>query len=177
MNVVLFISDLMIPLVIVAIIAYGLAKKAPVYDSFIGGAMEGAKITFNIFPTLVGLMVAVGVLRASGTLDFIAGFISPVTRRLGFPEEALPLTLMRLVSSSAATGLQLDVYAQHGPDSFIGRFVSVMMSSTETVFYTFSVYFLHIGVTKTRYTLFGALFANVVSIVVSLVITILVFGR
>jgi len=119
----------------------------------------------------------VGVLRASGTLDFIANFISPVTRRLGFPEEALPLTLMRLVSSSAATGLQLDVYAQHGPDSFIGRFVSVMMSSTETVFYTFSVYFLHIGVTKTRYTLFGALFANVVSIVASLIITILVFGR
>ncbi|MCL2353160.1 MAG: spore maturation protein [Defluviitaleaceae bacterium] len=176
MNIVLFISDLMIPLTIVGIIAYGLIKRAPVYDSFLGGAVEGVKITTNIFPTLVGLMVAVGVLRASGTLDFIANFLAPLTRRLGFPEEALPLTLMRLVSSSAATGLQLDVYATHGPDSFIGRFVSVMMSSTETVFYTFSVYFLHIGITKTRYTLFGALFANVVSIIASLIITILVFG-
>ena len=96
---------------------------------------------------------------------------------MGFPEEALPLTLMRLVSSSAATGLQLDIYATHGPDSFIGRFVSVMMSSTETVFYTFSVYFLHVGITKTRYTLSGAVLANIVSIVASLVITVMVFGR
>ena len=177
MGIILFISDLMIPLTIVAIVSYGLLKKSNVYDSFLEGAMEGMKITFNILPTLVGLMVAVGVLRASGVLDILAAFMAPATRLIGFPEEALPLTLMRLVSSSAATGLQLDVYATYGPDSFIGRFVSVMMSSTETVFYTFSVYFLHIGITKTRYTLSGAIFANIVSIVASLVITIMVFGR
>ncbi|MCL2349974.1 MAG: spore maturation protein [Defluviitaleaceae bacterium] len=177
MSIVLFISDLMIPLTIMGIIVYALIKRAPVYDSFIDGAKDGMKITANIFPTLVGLMVAVGVLRESGSLDYLANFLAPATRLLGFPEDALPLTLMRLVSSSAATGLQLDIYAQHGPDSFIGRFVSVMMSSTETVFYTFSVYFLHIGISKTRYTLFGALFANLVSIAASLIITILVFGR
>ena len=177
MNIILLISDLMIPFTIIGILVYGLAKRTPVYDNFLSGAMEGVKITVNIFPTLVGLMVAVGVLRASGTLDFIADFLAPATRLLGFPEDALPLTLMRLVSSSAATGLQLDIYATHGPDSFIGRFVSVMMSSTETVFYTFSVYFLHIGIRKTRYTLSGALFANLVSITASLIITILVFGR
>jgi len=176
MSILLFISDLMIPLTITAIVVYGLLKKSNVYDSFIDGAMDGMKITVNILPTLVGLMVAVGVLRASGTLEFIANFLAPLTRRMGFPEEALPLTLMRLVSSSAATGLQLDIYASHGPDSFIGRFVSVMMSSTETVFYTFSVYFLHIGITKTRYTLSGAIFANIVSIAASLIITVLVFG-
>jgi len=176
MSVVLFLSDLMIPLTIVAIVVYGLAKKNNVYDSFIGGAMDGMKITFNILPTLIGLMVAVGVLRASGTLDLLASALAPATRLFGFPEEALPLTLMRLVSSSAATGLQLDIYATYGPDSFIGRFVSVMMSSTETVFYTFSVYFLHVGITKTRYTLSGAIFANIVSIAASLVITVLVFG-
>ena len=177
MSIILFISDLMIPLTIVAIVGYGLLKKSNVYDSFLEGAMEGMKITFNILPTLVGLMVAVGVLRASGVLDYVAAFLAPATSLVGFPEAALPLTLMRLVSSSAATGLQLDVYATYGPDSFIGRFVSVMMSSTETVFYTFSVYFLHIGITKTRYTLSGAIFANIVSIVASLVITIMVFGR
>ena len=177
MNMILFISDLMIPLTIVAIVSYGLLKRSNVYDSFLEGAMEGMKITVNILPTLVGLMVAVGVLRDSGTLGYIADFLAPLTRLVGFPEEALPLTLMRLVSSSAATGLQLDVYATHGPDSFIGRFVSVMMSSTETVFYTFSVYFLHIGITKTRYTLSGAILANIVSVIASLVITIMVFGR
>ena len=177
MSIILFISDLMIPLTIVAIVTYGLLKKSNVYDSFLEGAMEGMKITVNILPTLVGLMVAVGVLRSSGVLDILAAFLAPVTRLFGFPEEALPLTLMRLVSSSAATGLQLDIYANYGPDSFIGRFVSVMMSSTETVFYTFSVYFLHIGIAKTRYTLSGAIFANIVSIVASLVITVMVFGR
>jgi len=176
MNFLLYLSDLMIPLTIVAIVAYGLLKKTNVYDGFIDGAMDGMKITFNILPTLVGLMVAVGILRASGTLDFVAGFLAPLTRLVGFPEEALPLTLMRLVSSAAATGLQLDIYATYGPDSFIGRFVSVMMSSTETVFYTFSVYFLHVGITKTRYTLSGAILANIVSIVASLVITVMVFG-
>ena len=176
MNFLLYLSDLMIPLTIVAIVAYGLYKKTNVYDGFIDGAMDGMKITFNILPTLVGLMVAVGILRASGTLDFVAGFLAPLTRLVGFPEEALPLTLMRLVSSAAATGLQLDIYATYGPDSFIGRFVSVMMSSTETVFYTFSVYFLHVGITKTRYTLSGAILANIVSIVASLVITVMVFG-
>jgi len=177
MSFILLISDLMIPLTIVTIVGYGLLKKSNVYDSFIDGAMDGMKITVNILPTLVGLMVAVGVLRASGVLGIMAGFLAPVTRLVSFPEEALPLTLMRLVSSSAATGLQLDIYATHGPDSFIGRFVSVMMSSTETVFYTFSVYFLHIGVTKTRYTLSGAILANVVSVAASLIITVLVFGR
>lgn len=177
MSFVLFLSDLMIPLTIAAIVIYGLSKKSNVYDSFLGGAMDGMKITFNILPTLVGLMVAVGVLRASGTLDLLAALLAPITRLFGFPEEALPLTLMRLVSSSAATGLQLDMYATYGPDSFIGRFVSVMMSSTETVFYTFSVYFLHVGITKTRYTLSGAILANIVSIAASLIITVLVFGR
>jgi len=176
MNFLLYLSDLMIPITIVVIVAYGLLKKSNVYDGFLDGAMDGMKITFNILPTLVGLMVAVGVLRASGTLDIISNFLSPMTRLLGFPEEALPLTLMRLVSSSAATGLQLDIYATYGPDSFIGRFVSVMMSSTETVFYTFSVYFLHVGITKTRYTLSGAILANIVSIVASLIITVMVFG-
>jgi len=177
MSAILFVSDLMIPLTIVAIVTYGLMKKSNIYDSFIEGAMEGMKITANILPTLVGLMVAVGVLRASGFLDIMAAFLAPATRLFGFPEEALPLTLMRLVSSSAATGLQLDIYANYGPDSFIGRFVSVMMSSTETVFYTFSVYFLHIGITKTRYTLSGAIFANIVSIAASLIVTVMVFGR
>ena len=177
MRMLLFVSDLMIPLTIVAIILYGASKKIKVYDVFIDGAMDGMKITAKILPTLVGLMVAVGILRASGTLDLLTNLLAPVTNLVGFPQEALPLTIMRLVSSAAATGLQLDIYATYGPDSFIGRFVSVMMSSTETVFYTFSVYFMSVKITKTRYTLAGAIFANVVGVAASLIITIMVFGR
>lgn len=177
MQIMLFISDIIIPLTVIGIILYGLSNKVKVYDVFIEGAKDGMKITANIVPTLVGLMVGVGILRASGALDLLSGLLAPAMSLIGFPTEALPLTLMRLVSSSAATGLQLDIYANYGPDSFIGRFVSVMMSSTETIFYTFSVYFLHIGITRTRYTLTGAIFANIVSIAASLLITVIVFGN
>jgi len=177
MNFLLYISDLMIPLTIVGIIAYGASKRVKVYDTFIEGAADGMKITANILPTLVGLMVAVGILRASGALDLLSSALAPLTNLVGFPKEALPLTIMRMVSSAAATGLQLDIYANYGPDSFIGRFVSVMMSSTETIFYTFSVYFMSVKITKTRYTLAGAIFANVVGVAASLIITVMVFGR
>ena len=177
MQFVLFLSDLMIPLTVITIILYGVLHRVKVYDVFIEGAKDGIRITANILPTLVGLMVGVGVLRASGALDGLTTLLSPITNFLGFPSEALPLTLMRLISSSAATGLQLDIYASYGPDSFLGRFVSVMMSSTETIFYTFSVYFLHVGITRTRYTLAGAIFANIFSIAAALFLTVLVFGR
>ena len=116
-------------------------------------------------------MVAVGMLRASGALDLLSGLITPVTNRLGYPADALPLTLMRLVSSSAATGLLLDIFERYGPDSFIGRFVSVMMSCTETVFYTMSVYFMSVKITKTRHTLTGALIANFTGVIASIFIT------
>jgi len=177
MGILLLISDFMIPLVIVGIILYGFSRKVKVYDVFIEGAMDGMKITAKILPTLVGLMVAVGILRASGALGLLSSLLAPITDMVGFPNEVLPLTIMRLVSSSAATGLQLDIYANYGPDSFIGRFTSVMMSSTETIFYTLSVYFMSVKITKTRYTLGGAIFANIVGVAASLLITIMVFGR
>jgi spore maturation protein B len=131
----------------------------------------------NILPTIVGLMVAVGILRASGALDLFSSFISPLTSRLGYPNEAVPLTLMRLVSSSASTGLLIDIFREHGPDSYIGRFVSIMMSCTETVFYTMSVYFMSVKITKARYTLAGALIANFVGVAASLMITNILFPR
>jgi len=177
MNIMLYFSNMIIPVMFFGIILYGMVNKLKVYDTFIEGAKEGVTTVFNIFPTLIGLMVAVGVIRASGALDFLAMAVSPITNLVGFPQEAMPLTLMRLVSSSASTGLLLDIFKNHGPDSFIGRFVSVMMSSTETVVYTLSIYFMSVKITKTRYTLPGALFANVVGVVASIIITVLVFGR
>ena len=116
-------------------------------------------------------MVAVGMLRASGAFDILGSLITPMTDLIGYPTETVPLTLMRLVSSSASTGLLLDLYERHGPDSFLGNFVSIMMSSTETVFYTMSIYFMSIKITKTRFTLAGALLANFCGVVLSLLIT------
>jgi spore maturation protein B len=159
----------------IAILGYAFYKKVNMYDNFIDGAKEGFSTILSIMPTLIGLMVAVGMLRASGAIDLFVGFMAPFMKAAGFPKEAVPLSLMRLISSSAATGLLLDIFQTHGPDSFIGRFVSVMMSCTETVFYTMSVYFMSVKITKTRYTLAGALFANVAGILASILITRAVF--
>ncbi|WP_317368084.1 nucleoside recognition domain-containing protein [uncultured Tyzzerella sp.] len=168
MKFILLLSDLMIPLVLIYILFYGYSKKTNVYDAFVDGAEDGFKTVFKIAPTLIGLMVAVGILRASGTLDLLSNIISPIAERIGYPTEVVPLTFMRLVSSSASTGILLDLFKTYGPDSFIGKFVSVMMSSTETVFYTMSVYFMAVNITKTKYTLVGALIANFAGVIASL---------
>lgn len=173
----MIISDLMIPLVFVYIIFYGYSKKIDIYDAFVEGAADGMKTVVQIMPTLIGLMVAVGILRASGALTLLSDIISPITEKIGFPEQAVPITFMRLISSSASTGILLDVFKNYGPDSFIGRFVSVMMSCTETVFYTMSVYFMSVKITKTKYTLAGALISNFAGVAASLWICRLLWGN
>ena len=170
-------SDLLIPLTFACILMYGISKKVPVYDTFIEGAKDGFTTVLNILPTIIGLMIAVGMVRASGLLDIMNYLIAPFTNRLGYPTDAVPLTIMRLISSAASTGLLLDLFERYGPDSFLGRFVSIMMSSTETVVYTMSIYFMSLKITKTRYTLAGALLANLVGIVASLFITIRLFPQ
>lgn len=168
MRLMLLFSNLMVPMIFVFIILYGYSKNISIYDVFIEGAKDGFKTVLQILPTLIGLMVAVGILRASGALDIFSQLVSPLAELIGFPTEAVPLTFMRLVSSSASTGILLDLFKNYGPDSFLGRFVSVMMSCTETVFYTMSVYFMAVKVTKTRYTLAGAMFANFAGVAASL---------
>jgi len=167
----LFASDMIIPITFLVIIVFAISKKVPVYDTFIVGAKEGFHTVFHIAPTIVGLMVAVGMLRASGAFDLLSRLIAPLTERIGFPTDSVPLTLMRLVSSSASMGLLVDIFERYGPDSFMGQFVSIMMSSTETVFYTMSIYFLSVKITKTRFTLAGALLANFAGVALSLIVT------
>lgn len=173
---ILFLSDLIIPIIFVIVIVYALLKRVSIFDTFIEGVKDGLTTVLDVFPTLVGLMVAVGMLRASGALDILSYIIAPFTDWAGFPTEVVPLTLMRIVSASAARTLLLDLFQNYGPDSFTGRLASIIMSSTETIFYTMSVYFMSVGITKTRYTLAGALIANFIGIVAALFITAYVFG-
>lgn len=170
MKIILYISDYVIPLTIFYIVGFGLLMKRPVYDDFVKGAKEGAKTVAGIMPTLVGLMVGVGVLRASGFLDALAGFLGQWTENLGFPSQLLPIALIKLFSSSAATGLALDIFNQYGPDSHLGMITSIMLSCTETVFYTISIYFMSVKIKKTRYTLPGALLATFTGIVTSIIL-------
>ena len=161
---------MIIPMVIFGIVCYGILMKVDVYDTFIKGARSGFFTVIKIMPTLVGLMVAVGVLRASGFLDFLAGHIGNVTKYIGFPGEMVPLTVVKMFSSSAATGLLLDAYKEFGTDSFLGLIASISMSCTETIFYTMSVYFMTAKVSKTRYTLTGALIATFAGLAASVVL-------
>ncbi len=170
MRVLVFLSDVTIPILIFCIVAYGILNKQQVYEEFIDGAKDGFHTVIGIMPTLIGLMVAVGVLRASGLLEFVAELFSYVTTRIGFPAELLPLTVVKMFSSSAATGLLLDIYKEYGADSLLGRMGSIMMASTETIFYTMSVYFMSVKVKKSRYTLAGALIATLVGTAASVFI-------
>lgn len=140
------------------------------YEDFIKGAKDGFRTVIQIMPTLVGLMVAVGVLRASGFLNAVGKLFGGLTDMIGFPSDLVPLVFIKMFSSSAATGLVLDIFKIYGPDSYIGLITSIMMSCTETIFYTMSVYFLAAKVTKTRYTLAGALLATIAGIAASVVL-------
>lgn len=171
MNVLMYLSDFMIPAVIFLIVTYALMEKVKVYDAFVKGAKKGFATVIKIMPTLVGLMVAVGILRASGFLDFLAQLIGKLTECVGFPSQLVPLAIVRMFSSSAATGLVLDLFKEYGTDSRIGLIASIMMSCTETIFYTMSIYFMTAKVKKTRYTLAGALLATLAGIVASVWLT------
>jgi spore maturation protein B len=168
MKFLLFLSEAIVPLLLFLIIIVGLSKKINLYEDFISGVRDGFRTVAGILPTLLGLMIAVGVLRASGLLDFVTSFAGKLLAGTKIPEEILPLAVIKLFSSSAATGLLLDLYQEYGTDSTVGRIASVMLSSTETVFYTMSVYFMSVKVKKSRYTLAGALFATVVGIIASI---------
>ncbi len=175
MNFIIYVSNYIMPFIFFYIIGLGLLTKTQIYDEFIKGAKDGFKVVLNILPTLIGLMLGVGVLRASGALDLLSKILEPITKLLHFPSELLPVTLVKMFSSSAATGLLLDLFKEHGPDSYLGRMASILLSSTETIFYTMAVYFMAAGVKKTRYTLAGALVATLVSAITSVIITNLVF--
>lgn len=170
MKLIEYLSIALIPLLVSYIIAFGLVKKVPVYDIFVEGAKDGLVTVVKILPTLIGLMIGVGVLRSSGLLSQITLWLQVPANMLHFPAELIPISIVKMFSSSAATGLLLDLYETYGTDSFIGLAASIMMSSTETIFYTMSVYFMAAKVTKTRWTLEGALISTFMGIVASVVL-------
>ena len=170
MKFVLYLSQMIIPFLIFYIVGCGILSKVPVYDSFIQGAGDGLKTVVKIVPTMIGLMVASGVLRASGFLDFLGGQLGSISSAISFPGELVPLTILRMFSSSTATGLLLDLYKEYSTDSHIGLTASLMMCCTETIFYTMSLYFMTAGIKKTRHTLCGALLSTFAGIAASVML-------
>lgn len=169
-NIINYISSAAIPVVIIVIIGYGLKEKIKVFDTFLDGAKEGVEIVFKMFPTLIGIFLAVGALRSSGIIDLIVNLITPLTNLLEIPSQIMPLALLRPISGSASMAVAVDIMQNYGVDTLTGIITSVIMGSTETTFYTIAIYTSAVGIKKTRGILFAALAADIAGMVVSTLI-------
>lgn len=159
--------DLLIPLLLIAVSVAALAKKQEVYSALLEGGAEGLRLLASIAPALIVLLTAVSMLRASGAIDLMTKWLAPVTKLCGIPAETLPLVLLRPFSGSAALAVGADLMAAYGVDSQIGRTAAIMLGSTETTFYTISVYFGAAGIKKTRYAVPAALVADLTGFVMA----------
>lgn len=155
------------PAAICIIIVFGLLRGVPVFDTFVAGAKEGVSSSIAILPSLVGLIMAVTMLKASGALDLFSSFIAPAANAIRLPKEVMPLALLRPISGSGSLAILTQLFASNGPDSFVGRVASVMMGSTETTFYAIAVYYGSVGIKKTRHTIPAALSADFTGYIMS----------
>lgn len=170
MQIINFISATAIPMIIMIIIIYGIKEKKRVFDIFLNGAKDGMDIVISLFPTLLGIFLAIGLLRTSGILDFIIEAISPVTNLLKIPSQILPIAMLRPISGSASMGVAVDIMKQYGTDSIIGKITSTIMGSTETTFYTIAIYTACVKVKKIRFVLAAALLADLAGMISSVII-------
>ena len=175
-NVIEVVSKLAIPLLIVVFIGYGAIKKVKVYESFVEGAKEGFNIAIKIIPYLVAMLIAIGIFRAGGGMDWLIFILQPITNLIGIPAEALPMALMRPLSGSGSLGIMSENLAVYGPDSFLGILVSTFYGSTETTFYVLALYFGAVNIKNTRHALPVGLIADVAGILGALFIVKLLFS-
>lgn len=158
-----------IPLSILIIVTTGFIQKVKVFDTFLLGAKQGLESTFSLIPSLVGLIVAISMLKSSGALDIFTSFISPVCNFIGIPKEVIPIALLRPISGSGSIALLDDILKSNGPDSFIGKLASIISGSTETTFYTLTVYFGAVGIKNSRHAIPSAIIADIVSVIASVI--------
>ncbi|MGL4730781.1 MAG: spore maturation protein [Clostridium sp.] len=162
-----YIIKAIIPIIIILITTYGILKGVKVYECFIEGAKDGLNICLRIFPYLLAMLIAINVFRASGAMDFLISLVKPAVDTVGVPAETVPLILMKPLSGSGAVGVFTDIVKQYGPDSFIGICASIIMGSTETIFYTLAVYFGAVQIKKIRHTLWVALLVDMCAVLIA----------
>ena len=169
-------STMLVPCLLAGVALWGAARRVDVYGALIQGAGDGLGVLLRILPSLVGLLTAVYMLRASGALELAGNFLAPVLERLGIPPEMVGLMLIRPISGSGALGVGAELISTYGPDSLIGRTAAVMLGSTETTFYTIAVYFGGLGIVKTRYAVPAALCADLAGFIAAAWAVRVVFG-
>jgi spore maturation protein B len=170
------VSTWAIPLLLAGIPLYALLKGVKVYPAFVDGAKQGFETGVKIIPPLVAIVVALGMLRASGAMEGLAALLGPVTDRLGLPASVLPMVIIRPLSGGGALGVVGDVLRSDGPDSYAGRLVSVMAGSTETTFYVLAVYFGSVGISRYRQALPAGLLADLCGFAAAIFAVRIVFG-
>ena len=158
-------ADWILPILIAGILLVGFVKRVRVYESVVQGAKQGFQVGVMIIPFLVAILVAIGMFRGSGAMDWIISGLKPILTPLGFPAEALPMAIIRPLSGSGALGVVMETMEATGPDSFASFVVSTMSGSTETTFYVLAVYFGAVGVRASRYTVLSCLAADFTGIV------------
>ena len=169
-------SGWLLPLIMLAIVSVGFARRVKVYEEFISGAREAFQIAIQIIPFLIAILVSIGMFRASGAMDALTGLVGPLTRFIGMPPEVLPMAIIRPLSGSGALAVLTETMRTYGADSLAGYTVSVMSGSTETTFYVLAVYFGAVGVKATRHTVPCCLAADFTGILVSCWICRAFFG-
>jgi len=166
----------MLPAIVLGMVLFGWSRGVKVYESLVEGAKQGFQVAVRIIPFLVAIVVAVGMFRASGGMDLLGRWLSPVTALIGMPAEALPMAILRPLTGSGAMGYMVETMNTHGPDTLLGYMVSTYQGSTETTFYVLAVYFGAVGVTRTRHALPACLAADTVGILAATFIVNLMFG-
>ena len=162
-------TNLFIPLIVISIIGYGLIKNIDIYDTFLEGVIEGAKLAFKIFPTIFAMVISIDILIKSNILSTITTIIEPLLIYLKFPKELFPLAIMRPISGSSSLILMNQILSTHGPDSYLGRLASVIQGSTDTTIYIIGLYFSSIGIKKIKYALIVGLLADLFAIILSII--------
>lgn len=164
-------SFYIIPIILTIIVVYAITQKVPVFDAFLSGAKNGLKTTVSLIPTLVGLVVGISMLQASGALDILANLMRPICGFFSVPSEIASLALIKPISGSGSIAVLDNIFSNHTPDSFTGTVASIIMGSTETTFYTMAVYFGSVKISNTRHTLFCALATDIFAMILAITIT------
>lgn len=176
MGIITLFSTWFIPCFILFVLVIATWKKIPAYELFVEGGKEGVKMAFSLLPFLLGMIVAIAILRSSGALEAFIDLIAPLLALFGVPPDIVPLALVRPISGTAALGMTAELIGTHGPDSFIGRLASTMQGSTDTTLYILTVYFGAVGIKRMGYALKVGLLADLVGIIASIVIVTIIFG-
>jgi len=164
-----------IPVMLVSIPLIGMIRKVKVYDVFVDGAKEGFDVAIKIIPFLVGILVAIGMFRASGAMELLTASLQPVMNATGFPAELMPLAILRTLTGSGSLAFTTDLIKTHGPDSLIARMAATMYGSSETTFYVLAVYFGAVSVKKTRHAVPAALIGDLVAAIATVAVCMWMF--